>query len=111
MKRLIWYFIVTIIFSSFSRVIAGPLLPEQVPEPLQPWISWVLHDNQDYKCPFLYNSYQQKRCSWPSRLTLELNTEKGKFNIHWQVYQDSWVQLPGDVKHWPLKVTVNESIF
>ena len=27
--------------------------------------------------------------------------------MSWSVYQDSWISLPGDKKHWPLNVTVN----
>ncbi|MEI6068954.1 MAG: hypothetical protein WCP96_16560 [Methylococcaceae bacterium] len=92
-------------FASFTQ--AKPLTREQVPEPLKPWISWVLQDNPELACPFLYNSYEQKRCSWPTQLTLDLSSEKGVFSINWKVYKDSWVSLPGDKKYWPLNVTVN----
>lgn len=86
---------------------AGALTPEQVPEPLKPWIKWVLQDNTDLSCPFIYNSAEQKRCSWPTRLTLDLHPEKGSFAIDWKVYRESWIGLPGDSQHWPLNVTVN----
>ncbi len=106
MSRLVrLIFLSTLLFSSFT--FAKPLTPEQVPEPLKPWISWVLQDNPELACPFLYNSYEQKRCSWPTQLALDLTTAKGVFSISWQVYKDSWVSLPGDKKHWPLNVTVN----
>ena len=95
----------TLLFASFTQ--AKPLTREQVPEPLKPWISWVLQDNPELACPFLYNSYEQKRCSWPTQLTLDLSPAKGVFSIHWKVYKDSWVSLPGDKKYWPLNVTVN----
>ena len=95
----------TLFFASFTQ--AKPLTKEQVPEPLKPWISWVLVDNPELACPFLYNSYEQKRCSWPTQLTLDLSSAKGVFSINWKVYKDSWVSLPGDKKYWPLNVTVN----
>lgn len=95
----------TLFFSCLTQ--AKPLTPAQVPEPLKPWISWVMQDNPELACPFLYNSYEQKRCSWPAQLTLDLTPAKGVFSISWQVYKDSWVSLPGDNKHWPLNVTVN----
>ena len=95
----------TLLFASFTQ--AKPLTREQVPDPLKPWISWVLQDNPELACPFLYNSYEQKRCSWPTQLTLDLSLAKGVFSINWQVYKDSWVSLPGDKKFWPLNVTVN----
>ena len=95
----------TLFFASFTQ--AKPLTKEQVPEPLKPWISWVLQDNPEIACPFLYNSYEQKRCSWPTQLMLDLSSSKGVFSINWKVYKDSWVSLPGDKKYWPLNVTVN----
>ena len=95
----------TLLFASFTQ--AKPLTREQVPESLKPWISWVLQDNPELACPFLYNSYEQKRCSWPTQLTLDLSSSKGVFSINWKVYKDSWVSLPGDKKYWPLNVTVN----
>ncbi len=106
MNRLVWLLLLgTMFFASFTQ--AKPLTREQVPEPLKPWISWVLQDNPDRACPFLYNSYEQKRCSWPTQLALALTPAKGVFSISWKVYKDSWVSLPGDSKHWPLNVTVN----
>jgi hypothetical protein len=106
MIRLIWLLFGTLLFASYAQ--AKPLTREQVPEPLKPWISWVLQDNPELACPFLYNSYEQKRCSWPTQLTLDLTPAKGVFSISWKVYKDSWVSLPGDSKHWPLNVTVND---
>ena len=106
MNRLVWLLLLsTLFFASFTQ--AKPLTREQVPEPLKPWISWVLQDNPDLACPFLYNSYEQKRCSWPTQLALDLTPAKGVFSISWKVYKDSWVSLPGDDKHWPLNVTVD----
>ncbi|MDD5322545.1 MAG: hypothetical protein PHD43_18410, partial [Methylococcales bacterium] len=106
MSRLVWLLFLSAFFSSFTD--AKPLTPEQVPEPLKPWISWVLQDNPELACPFLYNSFEQKRCSWPTQLALDLTPAKGAFSISWQVYKESWVSLPGDNKHWPLNVTVND---
>ncbi|MGR9114761.1 MAG: hypothetical protein ACU85E_03285 [Gammaproteobacteria bacterium] len=87
---------------------AVPLKPEQIPEPLKPWIAWTLQDQPERDCPFLYNSYEQKRCGWPTRLTLDLYEQKGRFTITWTVYRDSWINLPGSTKHWPLNITVNQ---
>ena len=88
-------------------VFARPLIPEQVPKPLTPWINWVLYEHQDYQCPFIYNSYQQKRCAWPSQLEMQLQNHNGQFTIHWQVFSQSWITLPGSTQHWPQKVLVN----
>jgi hypothetical protein len=106
MSRLVWILLLNALLFSAAAP-AKPLLPEQVPEPLKPWINWVLRDNPELACPFIYNSYEQKRCSWPTQTQLELTPEKGIFLISWKVYQDSWISLPGDSKNWPLNVTVN----
>lgn len=87
---------------------AAPLTPDKVPDPLKPWIDWVLWDAGDYNCPFLNNSYQQKRCAWPSELALNLNSKQGQFSSRWQVYKESWIALPGNDKHWPMNVTAND---
>ncbi|MGH8553366.1 MAG: hypothetical protein ACRERS_08725, partial [Methylococcales bacterium] len=87
---------------------ARTLRVEEVPEPLKPWVDWVLLDNSEYPCPFLYNSFELKRCAWPSRLTLNLNEESGEFSFDWKVFAESWVPLPGDLKQWPLDVRINE---
>ncbi len=105
MNRIVWLFLSAVLFASITQ--AKPLTPEQVPEPLKPWIAWVLQDNPESPCPFIYNSYEQKRCSWPTQTQLDLTTGKGVFSMSWTVYQDSWISLPGDKTHWPLNVTVD----
>jgi hypothetical protein len=102
------YFVVLIISLLLTPVQAKQLTPEQVPEPLQPWTNWVMQSHPDHHCPFLYNNFQQKRCSWPSRLNLDLDDKSGQFSIQWQVYSESWIELPGSSKFWPLNVEVNQ---
>lgn len=105
MSRIVWLFLSAVLFASATQ--AKPLTPEQVPEPLKPWIAWVLQDKPEPTCPFIYNSYEEKRCSWPTQTQLDLTTGKGVFSMIWTVYRDSWISLPGDKTHWPLNVTVN----
>lgn len=105
MQRLIQ--LVLLIALCPSIAFAKPLTTEQVPEPLKPWINWVLEDHPERNCPFIYNSYEQKRCSWPSETQLDLTPKKGRFTSRWLVYTDSWVSLPGDSKHWPQGVSIN----
>lgn len=98
-----------IVFLGFSAVCAAPLTPENTPEPLKPWIDWVLHDSPERGCPFLYNSFDEKHCGWPTELTLDLSERRGAFSMRISVFQDSWVTLPGDDRHWPQAVTLNGS--
>jgi len=93
-------------FTSLAQ--AKPLAPEKVPDSLKPWISWVLQEQPERDCPFFYNSFEQKHCSWSTQLNLDLATSKGVFTGSWQVYKENdWIVLPGDEKHWPLSVTAN----
>ncbi|OQX09821.1 MAG: hypothetical protein BWK73_21770 [Thiothrix lacustris] len=91
-----------------SSVHAKPLTPEQVPEPLKPWVGWVLDEHPDYQCPYLYNAEQQQ-CAWPGRLELQLTDQGGTFTQHWQVYGETQVRLPGDAQHWPQQVRQGEN--
>ncbi len=91
-----------------SGVVAQPLAPEDVPEPLQPWTKWVLYGESDYQCPFVYSSHRQRTCAWPSELSLALTNTRGRFTQQWQVYQETWIMLPGDEQHWPQAVRLNE---
>lgn len=86
---------------------AGPLNPSDVPEPLQPWIQWVMHGDEQRLCPFIYNDINQRRCAWPSTLKIHLQDQAGQFQATWQVYAPSWVLLPGNTKHWPQEVTID----
>ena len=97
---------------SFS-LSANTLLLQEIPQPLRPWIPWVLHDFQDHTCPFRYNqSFQFKEigvCHWPSRLNLSINGTQAAFSQEWRVYSPGWIELPGGTKHWPQQVQVNDS--
>nr|WP_305909815.1 hypothetical protein [Methylomarinum sp. Ch1-1]MDP4522752.1 hypothetical protein [Methylomarinum sp. Ch1-1] len=81
---------------------------DKVPEPLKPWIGWVLEEEKEYGCPFLFNNYERKHCSWPGLLTLDLQERQGKFSASWTLFRQDWVMLPGGDKHWPQNVTVND---
>ena len=107
MKRIYAFLIIVALMLSI-HLQARTLAPESVPESLQSWTDWVLQDESSYGCPFLFNSFEHKRCAWPSRLTLNLNDQSAEFSLHWKVFAESWVQLPGDNRHWPLNVSVNQ---
>lgn len=80
---------------------------QDVPEPLKPWITWVMADENQYQCPYAYQDFQQKRCSWPGALKLALHAKQGRFSGDWTLYRQDWLVLPGDQQHWPRHVNVN----
>jgi hypothetical protein len=91
-----------------SSAIADPLPPEQVPEPLKPWVGWVLDGHKDQACPYLYNA-EEHQCAWPGRLDLQLTDTGGTFTQHWEIYGETPVRLPGDAQHWPQQVRSGEN--
>ena len=89
-----------------------------VPEALQAWIPWVLHERQSETCPFYYNQFSlaatpqessshEQICYWPSYLELKVTNQHGQFRQIWQVYAPGWLSLPGDKDYWPQQVKLN----
>ncbi len=105
MKR---FAICLVILFCASPIFADPLPKQNVPEPLKPWIDWVLHGEKEQDCPLVYNHLSKKICSWPSSLKLEFTADKALFSQKWEVYSKNvWVKLPGNNKFWPEKIMVN----
>jgi len=102
--RFFYLFVLTTLF--ITSVHSKPTL--FIPEPLETWKNWVLQDSPQYQCPFFYNNYHKKYCAWPSQLILEIQPHQGQFTSQWQVYNDSFITLPGDNQYWPQNVTVNQ---
>ena len=90
-----------------STALSSPLTVEKVPEPLKPWVDWVLYDQKARNCPYQYNS-NNRDCSWPSELNLALSNSGGTFSQSWQVFDETLVRLPGDAEHWPQNVQSNQ---
>ena len=79
-----------------------------VPDPLKPWIPWVLHgDGETARCPQLAGHDGERVCAWPARLTLSLGDGGGSFTQEWQVWGKGSAALPGDEEHWPQEVRVD----
>ena len=83
-----------------AYVYANPITVEQVPEPLKPWVGWVLDGKQDYTCPYFFNE-SARQCAWPGTLNLSLHDKGGSFTQNWEVYGKTTIRLPGDSQHWP----------
>ncbi len=88
--------------------IAGPISSEDVPEPLKPWMEWVLHGHEEERCPSLNSRGNQHRCRWPSQLQLQLTDKRGAFRFTWLMTTEAWAPLPGSIEHWPQEVQVDD---
>jgi hypothetical protein len=85
-----------------------PLKRSEVPEPLKSWVPWVLADSSSLACPFVYNSIDERRCIWPGKISLTLNSKSGgTFVYQIQVFNTTQISLPGSEQIWPQSVTVN----
>ncbi len=82
-----------------------------VPEVLEPWVPWVLDEQEFLGCPALpgvpYGRRTSHVCAWPGTLSLDATTEAASFSQAWEVLEDAWVPLPGDERYWPLELTVD----
>lgn len=97
-----------------SRAAAQPLRPAEVPEPLKPWVPWVMFEHKDHGCPLILGEERGEdresageACTWHSRLDLELGNKRGTFALRATTYGTRLVPLPGNDKHWPLDVKVD----
>jgi hypothetical protein len=103
------------IFCSLACSLAAKA-QDAIPPALREWQGWVLHGEEFRRCPFTATAdaeageplgEDQFRCVWPERLTLAVDAHGGTFSQRWQVFSESWVQLPGDAESWPREVRLN----
>src|SRR5215510_10830523 len=89
---------------------------QELPPELRNWQGWVLKGEEFRLCPFLASTALQPdeaidadafRCAWPERLTLSVNAGGGTFTQRWQVYAETWLELPGNLEFWPQDVQVD----
>lgn len=106
MRRL--FFVLLLAVWQCALPTAKALETHEVPEPLKPWVDWVLQDENQYSCPFLFDDFQQKHCAWPGILRLNLRANHATFVADWTLYRKDWVELPGNSQHWPQSVSVNK---
>jgi hypothetical protein len=83
---------------------AQPLSRDAVPEPLAPWVDWVLRGAEEQQCPFAHGDPERRQCAWPARLSLDLGAGGGRFRQEWRSEHATWVPLPGGADSWPVDV-------
>src|SRR5271157_560602 len=93
---------------SVAQARAEPLAARDAPEPLRPWVGWVMRGHESELCPAMVGDAGRHACAWPARLLLEADASGAHFTQEWQVYAEGFVSLPGDEKTWPQEVKVDE---
>lgn len=81
-----------------------PLAPEDVPEPLRPWVGWVLDGQRTYGCTWVGG---EQFCAWPGGLRLDLSERGGPFSLEVTTDREAEVALPGGPGMFPQQVTVD----
>lgn len=80
---------------------------KDIPAALRPWKAWVTWGAKHQDCPTPFNSSDQHICFWPSRLTLTADQGKAAWTIAVNVFDHTWVPLPGGGENWPLNVVAD----
>jgi len=96
---------IVLLFAALSTTAHSAVPP--IPPELEKWQGWVLRDHPQYPCPRIAQQPEQRRCVWPGELAITTHADGGEFSQQWEVIADSWLMLPGDDKHWPQAVTIN----
>ena len=101
--------LITTLLLLFTALLGHAASPTKLPAPpvLAEWEAWVLRDQVQHPCPRIAQQAEQRRCVWPGQLAMNIHPRGGDFSQGWKVIADSWITLPGDNKHWPQSVTVN----
>lgn len=103
--------LVTLCAASASWAVSAtqrPGAPIEWPEPLKSWVPWVLDEVPQAGCPHAFNDGNARTCAWPGPLLIKASASGARFSQSWQVVRDGWVPLPGDARHWPQSVTVDD---
>ena len=90
---------------AFSRPVAGQPAEIAVPEPLEPWVPWVLAEHLDLPCPRLDST---RLCAWPGVLELDLDDDGGTFLLAVVADRELELPLPGGPEHWPRELSVDQ---
>jgi len=86
---------------------AAAITSMEIPPELARWQDWVLHGHEEALCPAAYNDGAVVRCQWPSRLTIDVKDDGGRFEQRWSMFAPGWVNLPGGLEMWPDGVVVD----
>ena len=107
LRPLIYVVSLLLIFSAAAQPRAAPLSEEAVPEPLKPWVEWVLYGQESQRCPFVYRDFDHKRCLWPDVLDIRVDASGVSFSQNWRLFTEGFIPLPGDPSLWPQDVRLD----
>lgn len=105
LKPLLWWALLGCVLLGQGQAWAqSPLTPGEIPEPLKPWVPWVLHDQTELECAQHQGAHI---CQWPQLLSVDAQAGQGTFSLSLWAEGARWVELPGGAQHWPQGVKVD----
>lgn len=90
-----------VVLLSAAPLFATPHLSPTIPDPLKPWVPWVLERDTTRGCPEVQGA---ERCVWYRSLALDVNPYRGSFSLSVELDAPGMVKLPGDDMSWPQAV-------
>ncbi len=108
MKILIQIIILLVLLP--QSLFANPNWQESIPDNLKPWVKWVSRDLEINKCNFNFRNFEERICSWESKLNLALNSSGGNFTYNVILDDKGTINLPGSLQFWPQAVKVNNKL-
>lgn len=76
------------------------------PPALREWVPWVLRDEAAGNSPRDAADGSKRQAVWPGELQLEADAAGGRFRMMVKVYDEAWLDLPGNGDVWPREVTL-----
>jgi hypothetical protein len=86
---------------------AEKLAERAIPEPLRPWVPWVMSEVGSEACTQVGEHH---RCAWPSALRLELTDRGGKFELDYYAERKDRYRIPGGPTTFPWNVAVDSKL-
>ncbi|MGM0418880.1 MAG: hypothetical protein ACQEQS_09175 [Thermodesulfobacteriota bacterium] len=79
----------------------------ETPDDLEKWKSFVVHGEEKYYCPPLFNDDDKFYCSFPGILNIDIYKNRIDFKQNFTLFQKTGVKLPGSRKHFPDNVKID----
>lgn len=105
--KLFNFLLFLVLFLLTTAVMAKPIPMDKIPPSLLTWVDWVKYEHPELECPIGYAD-EKRYCVWPGELEIRARESGALFQQKLTMFTETEVRLPGDRKHWPLKVTSND---
>lgn len=103
-----FFLIGVVLLFSLGHASSQSIDNKEIPEALEEWKDWATWGDLSASVPSVYNDVSRKLSVWPSALNLDVEDRAGSFSVNLEIYNETWVTLPGNRDAWPLEVSAND---